>query len=289
MKNKGREHPKQTDTANTVSAPCLNITKLGIVSRDYSRKYDNGYRDFSHTLPDVLKLLDKNGCNAVLFSLFSIIPRERLRILDAFRGLKNIKAVFLEHFQDGKKRDAGRYVVYHRTSKGWSEYAFRQRFATLTGTSKREMDEFVNEEMKNRVLGNCCVLLCGETNGVKYSRKNKRVEDTFGVRATIPSKTNIVLNPIHDRMTRFEMKLKRQFLSKKNRWVISVWNKGKEDKNGNVMRRQETFMDCFLSWKRRERRSNSESTRSRNWCFGPQQRITRRVVAAGELGNVGGR
>jgi len=27
------------------------------------------------------------------------------------------------------------------------------------------------------------------------------------------------------------MKLKRKFLSEKNRWVISVWNKGKNDKN----------------------------------------------------------
>jgi hypothetical protein len=35
-------------------------------------------------------------------------------------------------------------------------------------------------------------------------------------------------------MTRFEMKLKRQFLSEKGRWVISVWNKGKEDKNARV-------------------------------------------------------
>jgi hypothetical protein len=34
-------------------------------------------------------------------------------------------------------------------------------------------------------------------------------------------------------MIRFEMRLKRRFLSRNNRWVISVWNKGKTDKNGN--------------------------------------------------------
>lgn len=36
-------------------------------------------------------------------------------------------------------------------------------------------------------------------------------------------------------MIRFEMKLKRLFLSKNNRWVVSVWNKGKADKNGRPM------------------------------------------------------
>jgi len=30
------------------------------------------------------------------------------------------------------------------------------------------------------------------------------------------------------------MKLKRKFLSRKNKTVISVWNKGKKDKNGNT-------------------------------------------------------
>jgi hypothetical protein len=35
-------------------------------------------------------------------------------------------------------------------------------------------------------------------------------------------------------MTRFEMKRKRQFLSRKNRWVVSVWNKGKTFGDGKV-------------------------------------------------------
>ena len=68
--------------------------------------------------------------------------------------------------------------------------------------------------------------------GVKYSPKDKKVHDVFELRASIPKTANIILNPIHDRMTRFEMKLKRQFLSENNRWVVSVWNKGKKDRNG---------------------------------------------------------
>ena len=44
----------------------------------------------------------------------------------------------------------------------------------------------------------------------------------------IPKEANIILNPIHDYMLRPEMKLKREYLSRSERWVISVWNKGKK-------------------------------------------------------------
>ena len=65
-------------------------------------------------------------------------------------------------------------------------------------------------------MGNCCILICGESNGVKYSRERRRVEDVFGLRRSLPSGT-VILNPVHDRMIRFEMPLKRSFLSKNGR------------------------------------------------------------------------
>jgi hypothetical protein len=214
--------------------PILNICKIGMVTRDYRVKFPNGYRDFSHALPQVLKSLDKNGCDAALFSLYSIIPRGGYDPCIAFDGLSNIKAIFLEEFQDGKNRKGGRNVTYYRTTSGWKEYAYCQVFGTLAGMSQPAIDDFVKNETPKRILGNCCVLLCGETNGVKYSPADKKVHDTFGLRKSVPQEVNVILNPIHDRMTRFEMKLKRQFLSQKKRWVISIWNKGKQDKNGKV-------------------------------------------------------
>lgn len=216
------------------SKPSLNIRKVGIVTRDYRTAFTNGYRDFSHALPQVIKKLDDEGCDTVLFSLFSIVPRERYNVLDTLESLNNVNAVLLEEFQDGEKREAGRYVIYHRTPSGWEEYEFCQVFGTITGTLQQKIDDFVQNEIPKRILGNGCILLCGETNGVKYSKGDKKIHDTFGLRKAIPQNVNVVLNPIHDRMTRFEMKLKRKFLSKNNRWVISVWNKGKEDKNGKT-------------------------------------------------------
>lgn len=224
----------QPSIGATESRPDLNICKVGIVTRDYQKKFSNGYRDFSHTLSQVLKQLDDERCDIVIFSLFSIIPRKGFDCPKAFSDLKNIKAICLEEFQNGKSRKAGRYVVYYRAASGWKEYEFCQVFGTVTGMRKEEIDDFVKNEFPKRFMGNCCILLCGETNGVKYSKGDKKIHDTYGLRKAIPSNVNVILNPIHDRMSRFEMKLKRQFLSENKRWVVSVWNKGKQDKNGKT-------------------------------------------------------
>lgn len=227
---------RESKTEIQIRSPDLNIRKLGIVSRDYRHTFPNGCRDFSHVMPSVLKRLDDESCDAVLFSLYSIALPQRFDLFGVLRGLKRISAVFIEEFRDegGSKRTTIRYVVYYRSKEKWTEYDFQQKFGTLTGMPPNFMSNFVANEVPKRILGNCCVLLCGESNGVKYSRANKNVEDRFGLRAAIPQQVSVILNPIHDRMTRFEMKRKRKFLSECKRWVVSVWNRGKEDKNGKA-------------------------------------------------------
>jgi hypothetical protein len=234
MISKNREKITTAKNLKSAKPPCLKISKIGVVSRDYSVKYPNGYRDFSYGLTNVLKMLDQKKCDAVLFSLYSIDTRRPYSPLSSLKKLNNINAVFLEKFQDGKHREAEFYVIYHRKSSGWDKYELWQQFGTLTDTTTKEIEGFVKNEMPNRNLGNCCVLLCGETNGVKYSQIDKSVKDSFGLRSAISEEAKIVLNPIHDRMTRFEMALKRKFLSENGRWVISVWNKGRRDRNGKV-------------------------------------------------------
>jgi len=214
--------------------PILSIARIGFVSRDYRHRFANGYRDFSYILPDLINLLDRERCDAVLFSLYSIIPRKSFVPCTAFQEYRNLKAIFLEEFLDYHCREAVRYIVYYKNQSVYKEYEFNQIFGAITEMSQQEIADFVDKELPRRVLGNCCILLCGETNGVKYSKSDKKIHDDFGLREAIPPTVNLILNPIHDRMTRFEMKLKRQFLSKKHRWVISVWNKGRYDKNGRT-------------------------------------------------------
>lgn len=114
------------------------------------------------------------------------------------------------------------------------------------------MCDFVCKEMPKRMLGNCCLLLCGESNGVNYSRRDRSVHDDFRVRGAITKEVNIILNPIHDRMTRPEMIWKRKYLSKNSRWVVSVWNKGKVDKNGRVRDGEHPAWSVFYNGGKKE-------------------------------------
>ena len=241
MKNYGKLR-SEIDPIQT-SAPKLSLKKIGIVARDYEVKFPKGRRDFSYVLPDVLKLLDDNGCDAVLFSLFSIISRKSFdlrKTIDRL-GLKKIKAVFLEEFRDyptrrpqKEQRETTRYVILYRSNGKWIEYELEQRFGTLATISLAKLRSFVADEIpKQRNLGNCCVLLCGEINGV-IARNHTNVVDRFELRAAIPKTANLILNPSHDLMFRPEMKKKRKYFSRKGRWVISVWNKGKKDKRGKT-------------------------------------------------------
>ena len=238
-----------TSTETQDSRPHHKARKIGIVSRDYNQTFQNGYRDFSAVLPGVLELLDKHGCDTVIFSLYGIVPRDSFGVYQCFCDLSNINMILLEEYKESSNqgssdkvtRDPGRFIVYYRTGptqsldqSNWQEYSFEQIYGSLTDMSKDKMCQFVKNTIPERIIGNSCILLCGETNGVKYSRKDRVVHDTYQLRRAIPSDVNIILNPIHDRMTRFEMMLKRRFLSENKRWVISVWNKGKKFNDGKT-------------------------------------------------------
>ena len=233
MKTKNRSRTAQERNGSTLAPPSLKVAKIGVVTRDERRKYANGYKDFSHSLPGVLALLDQQGCDVILFSLSSVLKRPSFDPRTCFKQLRNVKAVLLEEFTNEREEPPERYVVYHRTSQGWNEYSFMQQFGSLSDKPKPDVGAFVRDEIPKRVLGDCCVLLCGETNAVKYSRGAKEVQDASGLVAAIPAKVRVILNPIHDRMTRL-VKPKRQFLSKNGRWVVSVWNKGKVFKDGKT-------------------------------------------------------
>jgi hypothetical protein len=205
------------------------LRRIGIISRDYRETFSNNRRDFSAHIGRILRLLDENECDAALFSMYSIIDRKNFNLRAALTQcqFKYLKAVFVEKFRDGRKRESLGNIVYSRTGPEWFADNFEQQFGSLKDRSRDYILRFVKCELPRRIFGNCLILYCGESNGVKYSMKDEKVNDEFGLREAIPKNVNLILNPVHDRMTRFEMRRKRKFLSERGRWVISVWNRGK--------------------------------------------------------------
>ena len=51
--------------------PKLRLSKIAIVARDYSES--NGNSDFSKSIETILEYCDSQGCDSVLFSLFTIL------------------------------------------------------------------------------------------------------------------------------------------------------------------------------------------------------------------------
>jgi len=215
----------------------FNISKLGIVARDYSEL--NGNSDFSTSIFEILDYLDSQKCDSVLFSLFTILDKNTItsKMLNS-KKYQNLKSIFIEEFKyENKDRIANFFKIYQNLGNDWSNYEIIQKFGKLKYTKKFNVEiisPFMKEVKTNRITGNALVLLCGETNIVKYSKETKKIEDKFNLINQIPDTVKFILNPIHDKMIRFEMKLKRQFLSKDNKVVVSVWNKGKTFANGKT-------------------------------------------------------
>lgn len=213
----------------------LKINKIGLVSRDYNVRFPNGYRDFSYSMPDILTLLDAQGCDAVLFSLYSLVPRPDFDPYTAFKHLKTIRLVCIEEFMDKPRgRKPGACVAYYKDGPDWRAHRVKQVLGRVnTPALVREAQKFAQKRLPKRVLGNCALLICGEVNLGRYAKLgDKQIHDVFGVRAALPPTVNIILNAGHDKTQRFELPRKRSFFSAGRRLVITVWNKGKIGPNG---------------------------------------------------------
>jgi hypothetical protein len=214
-----------------------NVSTLG-EHYNYNLRDYNGYRDFSYAFRDILQFLDNKICDSVLFSLYTIDFLSGFDVNINLKELKNINAVFMEEYEDKGKdyREVKKYIIYLKNQTHWQEYNFFQKFGTLDQTKKTYAEIITPylEETKNRIIGNCAIILCGETNIVRHSKIYNKIIDPYGYLKNIPDNVELFLNPIHDRMTRYEMTMKRKFLSQNNRWTVSVWNKGKRDRNGKI-------------------------------------------------------
>ena len=112
----------------------------------------------------------------------------------------------------------------------WSREASKPaelaQYFGMSNASKKVKQEFV-ERLEERQFGPTLVMICGETNIVRTKRDSGRIIDEFGVRRRLRDfGTELILNPVHTYMRRYEMEKKRRALAVSGRWLVSVWNAG---------------------------------------------------------------
>jgi hypothetical protein len=93
MKSSIEASDRAYETRNVI-APLLAIKKIGIVSRDYNRD-----KDFSSAYRDILEILEREGCDTALFSLYSIIRRKSFNPTPP-ASLKKLKCILVEEFEE---------------------------------------------------------------------------------------------------------------------------------------------------------------------------------------------
>jgi hypothetical protein len=200
------------------------IRKVALVSHDYNNYDSREYPDYSEHFHRINKVCDDQGCDTVLYSLFtwheeSDIAKSHGSI---FRSLSNVDRVVLEVYRQDETPVG--VECWHRNHQ--VPQVAHQRFATSSESATTKA-RFV-EELESRCIDDALLMICGESNIVTLSRADGTMNDDYGFTERLKELSpRLILNPIHDYMRRPEMKLKRKHYSIGGRTVLSVWNMGK--------------------------------------------------------------
>lgn len=209
---------------NTAVQVSAEIKKIALVAHDYTVSDSRGLHDYSEHFTRINKLCDDQHCDTVLYALYtwdtnSPVPRTHESI---FADLKNVQRIVVEVGQPPNKYDHVEIWLRGRREPILAHQRFAQSTAS-TADKRRFLSDLPSRQIDAGLL-----MICGESNIVQLKRATKSFEDWFKFCDRVQElNTEVILNPIHDYMTRYEMRLKRKFYSRNGRTVVSVWNKGK--------------------------------------------------------------
>ena len=213
-------------TAHSASAAAAGrISRLALVSHDYNVEDSRGLYDYTEHFSQVNHLCDQQGCDTVLYALYtwddrSPLPRNHT---DIFSGLLRIQRVILEVGQLFDRYD--HVEVWQRDVD--CPLVATQRFAksAAAGYCKQAF----LDDLPRRVVQDGLLVICGETNIASSVRGSDDFFDPYQFADFLRDMgVRLVLNPVHDYMSRHEMRKKRRYYSLGGRAVISVWNQGKK-------------------------------------------------------------
>jgi hypothetical protein len=216
--------PTTGPTARTAANSSVRqIRKVALVSHNYNVADSRGLYDYSEHFARINKLCDEQGCDTILYALYtwdqdSPVVRNHDAI---FAGVDHIQRVALEVGQRGPK-GIDHSEVWFRGER--DPLVAHQHFAQGKDpdSSKRA---FIND-LPNRRVADGVLVICGESN-IATMVQHSDFTDPFGLTDWLRERNvGPILNPIHDKMTRPEMKMKREHYSRSGRTVISVWNEG---------------------------------------------------------------
>lgn len=217
--------PANGGTARPADNPSVgHIRKVALVSHDYNVADSRGLRDYSEHFARINKLCDEQGCDTILYALFTC-DQDAPGVRDhnaIFDGLDHVERIILEVGQRGPK-GIDHIEVWSRGQQ--APLLAQQHFAQ---GKDRDADKwaFIND-LPNRRVADGLLMLCGESN-IATMAHHKYLTDPFRFNDWLEDRDiRVILNPIHDYMTRFEMKAKRKHYSLSGRTVLSVWNQGK--------------------------------------------------------------
>lgn len=215
-----------TVPAKSPSGLSNKIRRIALVSHDYNVLDSRGLIDYSEHFDRINRRCDDQGCDTILYALYtwdraSPVPRNHASFFD---GLYHVQRIILEVGQP--TIDSFDHVeVWQRGRQ--TPMVVHQRFVQA-GDSNSRKRQFI-EDLPARMIGNCLLVLCGES-GIVSQNRTGGFTDAFEFLDHLNRMgVAVILNPIHDYMARshnVDMRDKRLHYSSCRRTVVSVWNQG---------------------------------------------------------------
>lgn len=236
--------PAAVTSAQVASCPVVDkIKKVALVSHNYNLANRRGLYDYSEHFARINKLCDEQGCDTILYALYTWdLDSPANKHWSIFEGMSHVQRIVLEVGQPPDSYDHVETWVRERQEPILAHQQFARSTASTT-----DKQRFI-DELGSRQTGDALLMICGESNIVKLKRASKTFEDWFGFCDRLQDlNVSVVLNPIHDYMTRYEMREKRRFYSGNGRTVLSVWNQGRGKESHlpwNVFHDQEEGTDA---------------------------------------------
>lgn len=170
---------------------------------------------------DVFRAITPHRCDTVLFAPWTSTQRVAAWSHKLFPAYSNHRTVIL-----GSRKLQSKQEWIQVWEKGQrSPMSFLQVFGS--SAAPFSIKHRLIEALPRRILGHTALIICGETNILRVVRHSREIMDDFGARQYLwNAGVKILLNPIHTRMSRPEMRWKRAAFSEGSRWTVAVWNRG---------------------------------------------------------------